>query len=201
MNASLHDAYASGYDRQVLEYGSHVHEALFGLCFSRVRPRQRLLDLGIGTGLAAELFAAVGLQVYGIDFSRAMLDLCRSKGFAAGLVQQDVRQTPWPAVTQAFEEVISCGVFHFIPGLEEIFLEAKRVLKPDGLFAFTIKVPTVPVPTDEKYDRTFVGGMEIFSHTPGYIERLTLESGFDLLKAMRCFVGEDIFHIWAAVRK
>jgi 2-polyprenyl-3-methyl-5-hydroxy-6-metoxy-1,4-benzoquinol methylase len=42
-----------------------------------------LLDAGIGSGLSAQLLARAGLEVYGMDFSPAMVEVCRAKGFLA----------------------------------------------------------------------------------------------------------------------
>jgi predicted TPR repeat methyltransferase len=198
VDASLHDAYAAGYDRQVQEYGSHVHEALFGLCYDFIHPGQRLLDLGIGTGLAAELFARAGLIVYGLDFSPAMLALCRSKGFAVELICQDAAQPPWRIPDHACEHVTSCGVFHFIGELDAIFYDAHRVLSNGGIFAFTTRVPPTALDATALYDQRMLGGMDIFSHAPGYVIRLLDRAGFALLKRMRCFVSEDDFYIWVA---
>jgi predicted TPR repeat methyltransferase len=200
MNAALHDAYAAEYDDQVRAYDSHVHEALFGLCYELLQPGQRLLDLGIGTGLAAALFARAGLRVHGMDFSPAMLELCQAKGFAAELTQQDILHTPWPVSALAFDAAICCGVFHFIPDLEAIFGETQRTLKDDGIFAFTTKAPAVLVDRQKKYDHMSSGGMDIFAHSSEYIIGLLQHTGFELRKAMRCFVGEDIFVVWIAYK-
>jgi len=198
MNAHLHDAYAAEYDRQVQAYGSHVHAALFGLCYEFLQPGQRLLDLGTGTGLLGELFARSGLVVHGLDFSLAMLALCQAKGFAVELIQQDLQQTPWPVSAASFEHIGCCGVFHFIADLGTIFAEAQRVLKANGLFAFTTKFPGAPLALQKKYTAADAGEMQIFSHAPEYIADLLNQTGFAQRKVMRCFVGEDIFTIWVA---
>ncbi len=77
------------YDHQARQ--NHWHpEALFGLCYEYVQPGNCLLDIGTGTGLAAEPFARAGLQVSGFDNSPEMLAVCRAKGFAVELKQHDI---------------------------------------------------------------------------------------------------------------
>jgi len=83
MNITLHDSYAADYDNQVQAYDCHMAEVLFGLCYEFIQPDQRLLDVGIGSGLAALPFAKAGLEISGMDFSPAMLAICRAKGIAA----------------------------------------------------------------------------------------------------------------------
>lgn len=92
--AARHDAYAADYDNQVRASNCLIAEALFGLSFEYLQPGQRLLDLGIGSGLSAILFDKAGLHVYGMDFSPAMLELCRSKGIAIELKRHDLALSP-----------------------------------------------------------------------------------------------------------
>ena len=51
-----HDEHASEYDREARETGGSA-EVLFDLCFEYVSPHERLLDIGIGTGLGSMPFA------------------------------------------------------------------------------------------------------------------------------------------------
>ncbi len=194
--AARHDAYAADYDSDVQAYGCYLAEALFGLCYELVQPGQPLLDLGIGTGLSAHLFARAGVLVYGMDFSPAMLSLCQAKGITVDLKRHDVQQTPWPYPSAAFAHAVCCGVFHFIPDLDTIFRETRRVLRDGGLFAFTTRSPTSAAVENGKYDRVSAGELEVFSHVPPYIEALVQQSGFRRWRDLRCFVGEDVFQVW-----
>ena len=95
MKAELHDAYAADYNAEVLAYDCHITDLLFGLSYEFIRPGQRLLDAGIGSGLSSTLAAKAGLEVHGMDFSPAMLEVCRAKGFAADLKLHDLQHLPW----------------------------------------------------------------------------------------------------------
>ncbi len=196
LGPALHDAYASDYDRQVQLAGCYLAEVLFGLCYEFILPGQLLLDAGIGTGLSAMPFAKAGLQVYGMDFSPEMLELCREKGFAAGLKRHDLQDIPWPFPTAGFDVVVCCGVFHFLASLDVIYAEVKRLLRPRGLFAFTTKAPSASSPQARSYDPQLIDGFDIFEHHVPYLESLNRQSQFEPLKQLRCFVGSDIFYAW-----
>ncbi len=193
---ALHDAYAADYDAQVAAYDCYLAEALFGLCYEFVQPGEQLLDLGIGSGLSAAPFARAGLRVSGMDFAPAMLDLCRAKGIAADLRPHDLQDIPWPYAPASFDHVICVGVFHFIDDLAAIFAEVGRVLRPGGLFAFTTKWPTTSLRPGEPFEQYREGEMEVFSHAPASVAALTASAGFDQLRHLRCFVGQDVFAVW-----
>jgi 2-polyprenyl-3-methyl-5-hydroxy-6-metoxy-1,4-benzoquinol methylase len=67
-NSSLHDSYAANYDSQIQEFDCHLADVLFGLCYEFIRPGDKLLDVGIGSGLSSQNFAQAGLNVYGMIF-------------------------------------------------------------------------------------------------------------------------------------
>lgn len=197
-NAALHDTYAADYDDQTKVYECYITDVLFGLCYEFIRPGQVLLDAGIGSGLSAQLFAQAGLEIHGMDFSPAMLDICQRKGLAVELKQHDILQIPWPYPADRFDHLICCGVLHFIADLGDIFGEAARVVRSGSLFAFTTKVASSLAHNQQKYERQRSGEFEIFAHTPAYIEALLAQSAFTRLKTQRCFVGDELFDLWVA---
>jgi predicted TPR repeat methyltransferase len=201
MSATLHDAYAADYDQEVQSYGCHVADVLFGLCYEYIQPGQRLLDAGIGSGLSVQLFAKAGLEVYGMDFSAAMLALCQAKGFSASLTQHDIQQAPWPYPAGGFDHVVCCGVLHFIGGLEPIIAEAARVLALGGVFAFTTQSPIVGEDSRQPYQQRVVGDFDIYVHTPVYVEALLAQHFFAPLKKQRCFVGDDLYALWVVSKQ
>jgi predicted TPR repeat methyltransferase len=193
--AASHSAYAASYDEQVGTCGCWLAEALFGLCCPHVEPEQHLLDLGIGTGLAAQPFARAGLVVHGIDFSAEMVEICRAKGFAASVQQGDLESIPWPYPDQAFDIAICCGVLHFIPSLEPLFQEARRVLRPGGILAFTTKDPA---PGVERVEMLAADGFDVYSHAPAWTSACLARAGFSCFKSMQCLVGPELFTLWVA---
>jgi ubiquinone/menaquinone biosynthesis C-methylase UbiE len=194
--AAHHNAYAADYDVQIEAYGCYLAEVLFGLAYDYIQPGHQLLDLGIGSGLSAALFAKAGLNVSGMDFSVAMLDICRAKGIAVELREQDLLQTPWPYPSSKFDHAVCCGVFHFIDKLETIFDETDRVLKPGGMFTFTSKAASIPVEESQAFTRSRNGELDIFCHSLTYLNEQLDRHNFARKKLMRCFVADDIFYAW-----
>jgi predicted TPR repeat methyltransferase len=105
--ASAHDKYARDYDNQIKNHDCHIAEILFGLSYEYIKNGDSLLDIGIGTGISSKLFNLAGLNVFGIDGSAEMLDICKTKGIAKELVEQDLLVFPWPYQKDTFDHIIS----------------------------------------------------------------------------------------------
>ena len=71
-----------------------------------------ILDIGIGTGTLAKRFCELGCQVYGVDFSREMLEKARKKLPQVELFRADLLGE-WPAeLRRNFERIVSAYVLH-----------------------------------------------------------------------------------------
>ena len=173
---------AENYDSVVKEYDSYGHDVLFGMTYDYVSADEKLLDIGIGTGLSSRHFARTGLKVYGLDESEEMLGACRSKSFTEELTRFDATSDTIPYGNRYFDHVICCGVLHFLGDLSDLFAEARRVMKTGGIFAFTIS----PSDTDKGYIKEPTAwGVPIFRHSPEYIMELLYENGLELVKEQR----------------
>jgi len=180
---------ASQYDKEVKAYSSYGHEVIFGMSFEFVSAEEKLLDIGIGTGLASIHFSEVGLKVYGLDGSQEMLAACQSKSFTEALIQCYIDQEPIPYENHFFDHVVCCGVLHFVSDLTALFSEVKRVMRSGGIFAFTI----APQETSADYiEEPTAWGVSIFKHAPHYIIELLETNGMELLKEQRLLIkGAD----------
>ncbi|HUJ78983.1 MAG TPA: methyltransferase domain-containing protein [Nitrospiria bacterium] len=124
---------------------------------SRLRPGQRVLDLGSGTGYPALLSAeAVGREgtVIGLDLAERMLAVARRKAAALHLSNvtfqtADVTRLPFEAAS--FDAVISRFCLMFLPEIPNTLAEIARVLKPSGYLAAAVwsapeKNPFITIP-------------------------------------------------------
>ncbi len=180
---------ASNYDNQVKEYDSYGHNIIFGMSFEFVNADEKLLDIGIGTGLASILFSKAGLKIYGLDASQEMLNACQSKSFTQALSLYNMTDERIPYEDQYFNHVICCGAMHFVGDLANLFAEVRRVMKKGGLFAFTI----APQETEAGYIKEATSwGVPIFKHSLPYIMGLLGKNGLELKKEQRLLIkGAD----------
>lgn len=189
MNEYDYKEIANKYDEAVKEYDSYSHDVLFGMSYEYVKPNEKLLDLGIGTGLASIHFSKMGLRVYGLDSSEEMLNACRIKSFAEELKLHNVSSGRIPYDDNFFNHVVCCGVMHFLSNLENVFAESVRVIMHGGIFAFTI----APENSSKDYTEQMTAwNVPIYKHSPDYIKRLLDANGMKLEKEQRLLMkGAD----------
>jgi SAM-dependent methyltransferase len=98
------------------------------------RQTLRILDLGCGPGNTLRRLAPAG-RVYGFDYSLDALAFARSKGiqhvFSGEL-------TALPVASGAFDCVIALDVLEHVEDDQAALREAARVLRPRGVFLFTV---------------------------------------------------------------
>lgn len=92
-----------------------------------------VLELGCGTAKNTTWLAERARRVVGMDFSRGMLEVARTRLVAANveLVEHDV-QRPWPIRDAQFDFVIGDLILEHVETLAPVFAEAVRVLRPGG---------------------------------------------------------------------
>ncbi len=95
----------------------------------------RLLDIGAGTGRLLELLAPRVDSALGIDASRAMLALARSRLAKPELAHCAVRQADMyrlPLSAAGFDTVIMQMVLHYAEDPAAALAEGARMLRPGG---------------------------------------------------------------------
>ncbi|MFP4083994.1 MAG: class I SAM-dependent methyltransferase [Desulfonatronovibrio sp.] len=99
------------------------------------RKKQRLLDIGCGTGVFLELFWEAGFDVYGIDASATMLSRARERmGTKADLHLGKAQYLPFDDNEFDFSAIVT--VLEFCAEPEKVLLEAARVTKKGILVCF-----------------------------------------------------------------
>jgi len=174
------------YERQAEEMAWHGHEILFGLMYEYIQSGESLLDIGIGTGLSSLLFHKAGLKISGFDSSPDMLEECRKKKFSGTLIRHDLLKAPYPFPGTSFDNIISLAVLNFFSDLSAVFREAARIIKANGIFAFSIEEKKEK--QDDRYSIHIGEGTEqeydvlMYRHGDAKIRDRLGKEGFTVLK-------------------
>jgi len=124
---------ASAYDAYTARFTSYGIDPL--LQAAGIAPGQAVLDACCGTGLVAEAAAGRGGSVIGVDLSEEMIAMAKAKGLACEFQVGDAEALPFG--DGHFERVIcNFGLYH-LREPDRAIAEAARVLRPDGVYAFT----------------------------------------------------------------
>jgi predicted TPR repeat methyltransferase len=100
---------------------------------------KRAIDLGCGTGLAAAAFAKEVDHFIGIDLSPRMVERARLTGLYAQLEVADMVQGLSSRPDASAELVLAADAMVYLADIAPLLREAKRVLVPGGLLAFTVE--------------------------------------------------------------
>ncbi len=99
-----------------------------------LQPKDRVLEVGIGTGLNLPLYPR-NIELVGIDISEQMLDKAREKVEERGmrgvtLQVMDASAMSFPA--DSFDRVMAAYVISAVPDPVAVLQEIKRVCRPGG---------------------------------------------------------------------
>ena len=125
---------AATYDKNIK--GQHAR-SLYPVLLEKLShiPFQSALDLGCGTGEMLKLILQDDVQkeLYGIDLSKVMMAVAKSKlPEKFKLFLGDSELLPFP--DNAFDVVYCNDSFHHYPAPQNVLREVHRVLKPGGTF-------------------------------------------------------------------
>ena len=174
----------NGYDTDSKEAGWDSPQRVQKLVESRVTAGSKVLDIGIGTGLAVNGYADKGAIVIGLDLDQAMLDAAHDVvGENGSLRLADINgQLPIDDLKDSVDVAQAVGVLEFAKDLSSVFGQVYGSLKEDGVFAFTSELidGTRILESETHYDDIDI---TVYRHTPDEIADLLEQSGFQLLHA------------------
>ncbi|WP_249225529.1 methyltransferase domain-containing protein [Tardiphaga alba] len=138
---TLYDQYASKFEQSLVgELGYRGPALLFDAVCEATSQRMRFhraVDLGCGTGLAAQAFQKCVEEFIGIDLSAEMIKRAQATGLYKALETSDAVDGLRQQSDASADLVLAADMMIYIHDLAPLFMEVSRVLKTGGLFAFT----------------------------------------------------------------
>lgn len=129
LNSSGFDLWADGYDRSVHlseeadEYPFAGYKRVLGTIYSIIKNGngKRILDVGFGTGILSKKLYDEGYSIYGIDFSKKMIELSKKKMPNATLTQYDFSQgLPACLRGETFDAIVCTYAIHHLSDSQKI---------------------------------------------------------------------------------
>jgi SAM-dependent methyltransferase len=108
-----------------------VYEAVFER--TAVGPDTQYLDVGCGSGMAAQIAAGRGAKVRGIDAAEPLLKIAQSRTPNGEFRQGDLESLPF--ADRTFDVVTGFNSFQYAGNPVMALREARRVTKPEGYIA------------------------------------------------------------------
>ena len=183
----LFDQYAERFDSHLVGVLSYsVPEKLAGLLRPYSDPigeKWVILDLGCGTGLSGAAIASCSRKLVGVDLSAKMLEKARDRNLYHRLERLDLLTMMQGEAASSYDVVFAADVFVYLGKLDELVNHARRLLRPGGLFAFSVE--SLEALLDDAaaapdYQLNVTGR---YAHSIAYLARMAEHNGFDVLSA------------------
>ncbi|HEY8567005.1 MAG TPA: methyltransferase domain-containing protein [Beijerinckiaceae bacterium] len=177
---ALFDDYAPRFDRHLVEGLGYrgpalLAQALGRACADADRPVAfaRTVDLGCGTGLMARALRDLGPEaapsIEGVDLSPGMLAKARATGLYAALTEAELLAHLEGQPEASADLVIAADVFVYLGDLAPPLAASRRVLKSDGLLAFTVQT--------HSGEGVVLGEDARYAHAEAYIRAAAVGAG------------------------
>ena len=157
-----------------------------------LKPTDRVLEFGCGTGTTALIHAPRVAQIDAIDFSSEMIAIAREKLWdkPADNVSFEVssfEDWPVPVTGQGYDAILGMSILHLVKDADAVLDKVHRSLKPGGLF-FT---STVCLGDSSGLERIFLPPLGAI----GILPKIRMLKAAELLELMKSH-GFEIEHRW-----
>lgn len=171
----LFDQFSADYDERMISRLGYAAPAILrdlaGMYWGPKPVPHGTLDIGCGTGLSGKAFSDVARPLVGVDLSPKMLAAAEATGIYAELVEADIEAWLEACAPNRFETILAADVFVYLGDLSKIFAGVAKVLKPNGVFLFTVEKSDV---ADFE-----LGDRRRYRHSETYLRRLAADHGLE----------------------
>jgi predicted TPR repeat methyltransferase len=176
---ALFDQYAPRFDRALIDDlgyrgPSMLFKAVLAARHAVKKPAffKRAIDLGCGTGLAANAFAREVDHFTGIDLSPGMIEKARETGLYAELEVNDMLEGLRSRPQGSADLILAADAMVYVADLLPVLTEIRRVLAAGGLLAFTLECHVG--------DGVILGEGLRYAHSPHYVRNALMAAGLIL---------------------
>lgn len=133
---------------------------------------KRMLDLGCGTGLAAEAMRDEVEEIIGLDISSRMIDICEDKDIYDGLYCAEVEEFLADNEEAPFDLISACDVLPYLGDVRASFAGVAAMLEGVGTFCFSAE----KLSESSEFYRVSVGHRYV--HSERYLRAELVSAGF-----------------------
>jgi predicted TPR repeat methyltransferase len=172
----MFDNYAQTFDQHLVDKLKYRVPRLLGDEVKKfLRPalhKPDVLDMGCGTGLVGLELREISRRLVGIDLSAKMIAKARERAIYDDLVIGDLLERLKELPQDSFDLATSADVFIYVGKLDQVFENCRRILRPGGLFAFSLEAAS-----DENHDFS-LHTTGRYQHSRAYIHKLSQRFDF-----------------------
>jgi len=149
------DANAEHWDSRMGDEGNDFFNILCWpvlASFLDVQPDQKILDIACGNGLTSRRLAALGAQVTAFDFSANLIEKAKTRPNPDSRISYHVidatdESTLLSLGEHKFDSALSNMALFDMPEIGPLFKALSRLLKPNGIFVFSLMHPAFNNPS------------------------------------------------------
>jgi predicted TPR repeat methyltransferase len=173
---ALFDQYAPRFEAALIgDLGYRAPQLLFKAVLSvRAKAKKpaffkRAIDIGCGTGLGASAFSKEVDHFIGIDLSPGMIEQARATGLYAELEVADMVEGLRSKPDGSANLLLAADAMCYVGDISPVLVEARRVLAPGGVFAFTLET--------HKGEGVVIGAGLRYAHAAEYVRQKIAAAG------------------------
>jgi predicted TPR repeat methyltransferase len=181
----LFDDYAPAFDTHLMQVLKCRTPQLLAEQLGRVVEQGPLdiVDLGCGTGLCGPLLRPLAKRLVGVDLSEGMLARARATGHYERLDCAEL--AGWlGSCDERFDAAMCSDVLIYLGDLAASFAGVARVLRPGGVFVFSVEA------AGDDVDFRLLPSRR-YAHSAPYLRRLAQEHGLAVIDLQRAVLRED----------